>query len=600
VEGPAQFRRNDIVSKAKKSATQQSKPAAKKPALPNRRSLSAIEADIAATQTDDTANLIRRGEYLIEAKESEQIAHGEWTRWLSNNFDLSERTAQSQMQVARFVAGLGKNETIAVLNLSKSALYTISADDYHAVDCIPAILQEASKRFLTPRDVKRVIYKYREEHKTPEEREAERLAAEERRDLIAKAGLQWAPDDDPDGNDGDLKVETRRYIYKIVPQGEDDGDNKVFEPQRWWKDGSSYSPLRSPLTGGYRVPLDEAKAVCAKDVIEEAEQQAKWGADDESETSEPDSGASPEGGEETEPTPEATPPKPDQEKVLKALRKRAENLGSGYMLSYRSDNGGEFYLIDKTTYDEINCGSGSLDEVARQLDIIESAQLAPEVEGDDAGAEEPEIEDEEGAGTTRNVGSVYVHTDNPRQLIELLGAVEAEAFARGILTELLGAAGAADAVLEVVEAAADASSDELSVAPPPKLLAGLDAGQIVDLILELPKSKVNAITHDLLRETTAKPVPAPEVNEAPPADEAAHLAWKKTTGADGYCYEAGNYFIAPMLNAEKKFCGCTVSYKGEVLQRDIDSHLKAKQFAEQHNAERCKEIAAIKFVERAP
>ena len=46
-----------------------SKPAAKKPALPNRRPLSAIEADIIATQTDDTANLIKRGEYLIEAKE---------------------------------------------------------------------------------------------------------------------------------------------------------------------------------------------------------------------------------------------------------------------------------------------------------------------------------------------------------------------------------------------------------------------------------------------------------------------------------------------------------------------------------------------------
>jgi hypothetical protein len=81
-----------------------------KPALPNRRPLSAIEADIAATQTDDTANLIRRGEYLIEAKE--QIDHGDWTRWLSNNFDLSERTAQSQMQVARYVPGSAKTKRL--------------------------------------------------------------------------------------------------------------------------------------------------------------------------------------------------------------------------------------------------------------------------------------------------------------------------------------------------------------------------------------------------------------------------------------------------------------------------------------------------------
>ena len=110
------------MSKTSKSAAQQSKPAAKKPtkpALPNWRTLSAIEADIIATQTNDAASLFKRGQYLIEAKESEQIAHGEWTRWLSNNFDLGERTAQSQMQVARFVAGLGKNEKIAVLNLSE-------------------------------------------------------------------------------------------------------------------------------------------------------------------------------------------------------------------------------------------------------------------------------------------------------------------------------------------------------------------------------------------------------------------------------------------------------------------------------------------------
>ena len=148
-------------------------------------------------------------------------------------------------------------------------------------------MQEAGKRFLTPRDVKRVIFKYREEHKTPEEREAERLAAEEHHDLIAKADLQWMPD----GDDGDLKVETPDYIYKIVPQGEDDGDNKIFEPQRWWKDGSKYAPLAAHQ--GHVVPLDVAKAVCAKDVIEEAAQKAEQEAAQKtegSETSEPASG----------------------------------------------------------------------------------------------------------------------------------------------------------------------------------------------------------------------------------------------------------------------------------------------------------------------
>jgi len=41
----------------------------------------------------------RAGEMLIEAKE--QVARGTWGRWLSKNFDLSDRTAQVYMQLAR-------------------------------------------------------------------------------------------------------------------------------------------------------------------------------------------------------------------------------------------------------------------------------------------------------------------------------------------------------------------------------------------------------------------------------------------------------------------------------------------------------------------
>jgi hypothetical protein len=155
-------------------------------------------------------------------------------------------------------------------------------------------------------------------------------------------------------------------------------------------------------------------------------------------------------------------------------------------------------------------------------------------------------------------GAIEVHIDNPRVFIESVGAPQAEFFARAIL-----------AVLGVVWGEPSPARSEAPVAKP---LSGLDAGQIVDLILELPKGKVNAIVHDLVRETTAKPVAAPEVNEAPPAAEASHLDWKKTTGPNGYCFEAGNYFIAPTLNAEKKFCGCTVSYKGEVLARSCSAH----------------------------
>jgi hypothetical protein len=41
------------------------------------------------------------GEMLNEAKDSGQIPHGSWSRWLTKNFDLSQRTAQVYMAWAR-------------------------------------------------------------------------------------------------------------------------------------------------------------------------------------------------------------------------------------------------------------------------------------------------------------------------------------------------------------------------------------------------------------------------------------------------------------------------------------------------------------------
>ena len=408
---------------------------AKKPALANQRPLSAIEADIAATQTDDTANLIRRGEYLIEAKE--QIEHGDWTRWLSANFDLSERTAQSQMQVARYVAGLGKNETIAVLNLSKAVLYAMSYGDYHA-DYIPAILQQAGKQFLTPRGVKRVIYKYKEAHKTPEEREAERLVAQERCNLIAKANLKWVPDGDDDGSGG-LKVETPDYIYKIVPKGEDDGDNKVWEPQRWWKNGIN---IHCPLTSWENVPLDVAIAACAKDVIEEAAQKAEAetepasGATDESETSDTTSGAADEF--ETEPSPKAAP----------------------------------------------------VEQLPTQADLTEAEQRLRAAAAAIADVDVEMAEQFRALAAIIKDIDIEAVTNAPAEFIRQVGAELAEAFANEVLTKL-------------------------DVVTKPSL-AGLDAGQIVDELLALPKHTLDAVMHDFERERAAKTVavaPNDEVDE---------------------------------------------------------------------------------------
>jgi hypothetical protein len=68
-----------------------------------KRDLSAIEADICATLKRGTADIIKVGELLCEAKANKaQIPHGEWVKWLSGKFSLSERSAQKYMRAYKW------------------------------------------------------------------------------------------------------------------------------------------------------------------------------------------------------------------------------------------------------------------------------------------------------------------------------------------------------------------------------------------------------------------------------------------------------------------------------------------------------------------
>jgi len=58
-----------------------------------------IQSEIERGDAAGHDNYVHAGAMLIEAKE--QVAHGGWGRWLSSNFDLSIRTAQTYMAWAR-------------------------------------------------------------------------------------------------------------------------------------------------------------------------------------------------------------------------------------------------------------------------------------------------------------------------------------------------------------------------------------------------------------------------------------------------------------------------------------------------------------------
>ena len=59
---------------------------------------------------------VRAGELLAEAKG--QVKHGEWGRWLEENFEASERTAQAYMKVAREIPNLDGVKAQRVADLS--------------------------------------------------------------------------------------------------------------------------------------------------------------------------------------------------------------------------------------------------------------------------------------------------------------------------------------------------------------------------------------------------------------------------------------------------------------------------------------------------
>jgi hypothetical protein len=72
------------------------------------------------------STLVDVGDRLKEAKKA--LAHGQWDDWLSDNFELSDRTARLYMQLARHRARVdAKMATVAVLGI-REALQQISRD----------------------------------------------------------------------------------------------------------------------------------------------------------------------------------------------------------------------------------------------------------------------------------------------------------------------------------------------------------------------------------------------------------------------------------------------------------------------------------------
>jgi len=60
-----------------------------------------IQEELSAAITAGLEHYRRAGELLVEVKDSGQVPYGSWGRWLNKNFQLSDRTANRYMRLAR-------------------------------------------------------------------------------------------------------------------------------------------------------------------------------------------------------------------------------------------------------------------------------------------------------------------------------------------------------------------------------------------------------------------------------------------------------------------------------------------------------------------
>lgn len=123
--------------------------------------------------------IIEIGKRLLEAKA--QLGHGEWLPWLREKVDISERSAQNFMRLAREysksadIADLGASKALALLALPESERSGFAAET-HTVNGVEKSVQE-----MTARELKEAVEARDRALREAREAEARARSAEESR-----------------------------------------------------------------------------------------------------------------------------------------------------------------------------------------------------------------------------------------------------------------------------------------------------------------------------------------------------------------------------------------------------------------------------------
>ena len=152
--------------------------------LEEERDLLLIEGEILFYKRQAGGAFLEIGKRLNEAKR--QLSHGEWLPWLREKVDISERSAQDLMRLAREysksaeIADLGASKALALLGLPASERERFTAEK-HAVDGVEKSVSE-----MTTKELKQAIRERDEALKAAQAAKADAAVAEEARAKMAE------------------------------------------------------------------------------------------------------------------------------------------------------------------------------------------------------------------------------------------------------------------------------------------------------------------------------------------------------------------------------------------------------------------------------
>ncbi|OUN23714.1 hypothetical protein B5G34_01090 [Flavonifractor sp. An82] len=226
------------------------------------RTIEVITGEILDAKRAGGEAILTIGRCLIEAKD--MLRHGEWLPWLNEQVELSERTAQKFMKLARewsnpnTLADLGASKALMLLALPEGERDAF-LEDHNVIDMSARQLEQAIKE--------------RDEARASAERaEADQHAAEQARDKMAEdmrllnARLAGVREDREQAMENVARLEAELADLKAKP---------VDVAVETVVDQAAIDKARADAIAEMQAKLDKAKEAAAKAKYRQQEAEAK-------------------------------------------------------------------------------------------------------------------------------------------------------------------------------------------------------------------------------------------------------------------------------------------------------------------------------------